>query len=85
MVNNFLSKEIENEEKGTVQIGLFIQEISECLPRARHSGDVGGHAGRAAFSCSEQVGLAMKQALGILNSAVFPQNHCRESQNCGFC
>ena len=41
MVNAFLSKETENEDKGTVQRGLFIQEVSECLPHTRHN-DGGG-------------------------------------------
>ena len=44
IVNNFLSKETENEDKGIVQIGLFIQEISEHLPHTRHSGSEGGQA-----------------------------------------
>lgn len=43
MVNEFLSRETENEDKGTVQRGLFIQEISECLPHTRHNNSGGGH------------------------------------------
>lgn len=65
MVNVFLSKEIENEDKGLVQIGLFIQEISERLPRNRHSGSGGGHvtAGQS-FSRREAGGSAQEASFG---------------------
>lgn len=64
MVNN-LSKESENEDKGTVPKGLFIQETAECLPHARHRGRVGGHAiAGQSFSCSEASGSGDEASFG---------------------
>lgn len=65
VVNNFLSKENENEDKGTVRIGFFIQEISERLPHARHSGSGGGHtAAGQSVSCSEVGGSGDEASSG---------------------
>lgn len=53
MVRDFLSKEIENEDEGTVQIGLFIQELPECLlhPHTVVAGE--GTPRLGSFSCRE--------------------------------
>lgn len=65
VVNNFLSKEIENEDKGTVRIGFSIQEISERLPHARHRGSGGGRAAAGqSVSCSEVGGSGDEASFG---------------------
>lgn len=58
-------REVESEDKGEVQLGLFIQEISEHLPHTRHRGSGGGHptAGQS-FSCREAGGSAHEDNFG---------------------
>lgn len=64
MVHDFLSKEIENEDEGTLQIGLFIQELPECLrhPRTVVAGE--GPPRLGSFSCSELGGSADAAGFG---------------------
>ena len=58
-VNELSSKETENEDKGIVQRGLFIQEIPECLPHPRRSGGGGGHVTHCRAESVMQGGLPM--------------------------
>lgn len=59
---NFLSEEIENESKDTVQIGLFTQQIAEHLiPSGTTAlGEKIALQGRVCHCCSKAVSLAMK-------------------------
>lgn len=86
MVHDCLSKEIENEDEGTVQIGLFIQELlPECLwhPRTVVAGEDTPRLG--SFSCSERGVSADATGFGNTEYLRFSSKSLQGEPKRGFC
>lgn len=62
---------------------MFIKAKHLLHTRQVHTGRGNSNLQESERHAENQVGLAAtKQALQILNSTIYPQNHCRESKDC---